>query len=1318
MTSVCPLVVLLVGLLLVNSALSVTEHELYDVTNGQQASFLPQGNDNFDRVQLPIPAHFYTQKYDEVFINTNGIVTFRSEYPYFTNSPFPIEYPAIAPFYSNVDTSAANDTTKIAYYVTQDPQVLYKATDVIRNGFANTIDFEARSILVVTWYNVGHFDRKADSLNTYQVALICGDRETYVQLIYPENGLNWIKGDVGESGLPDVRAQVGFISEEGEMFTLKGSGQENVKYISELTNYGVPGIFLYRVGPLTYGQNVQQPDRYLGNAEPSHLTCSNRGKHKCHTFSTCEDTRTGFCCKCRTGYYGNGYNCIKDDAPLRVSGKITGTLDGRTVDSQLQSYVVISDGRTYTAISPLDPEIGFKVQILQIIGSGIAWLFAKPQGDVQNGYQITGGTLNHTSVLRFEGSSEECRVTQRFTGLNVWDQLAVNIELDCQLPDIPYGTKLRFSDYVEEFRWVSDTELHSTDSRRRVQFQDNDREIAFSLSQIIVFSKCPYSESSSAYGRDSIPQKVTKVTVSYEPREQAIRISMLSRAGLDTASNPCSDGTAICGQNTLCIPSHEEDDAENYICQCKNGFSPDRIVNGVEHCVDIDECSGVNICDVNAQCYNELGGYSCICNPGYQGNGYECYPEGTPESSSTPSPHPEENSPPSRLYPCEDQNACSPNAICINNMCVCFNGYSGDGRNCQANCEHDEEWLINRCTPRESLDPDYRPEMFCVNEQCICPYGFEIYTHSFGVTCVPPEEGYGSYPEPEYTPEGTNGRLEQPSCYDHNICSPFADCIRTDESYECVCRPGYDGDGHTCEEKSGSCADEDLCDPHATCTFDPNERRHVCTCEHGYEGNGQTCYPSSECMFDNDCGIDSVCEGGICHCREGFERDMSDFCVPVGSCGGAICADNAVCRWDQHQMVSYCYCPPEYEGDGIHSCKSKPPACNVRNNCGLYASCLPNYRDSSVYECICDPGYTGDGFVCRREVNCMSDPHICHHQATCIVSGGQVKCRCNQGFTGNGSHCEEVQQHETGFLLISQGVAVVRVPFSGHRGRPVSMSQMAIGVDKDCIEGRVYWSDISSKTIMSSKYDGSDKKTFISEDILSPEGIAVDWISRRIYWTDSTKDTIEVASLDDSTLRAVIIRKDLVNPRGIAVDPHRGKLFWSDWNRVQPKIEWSNLDGTDRKVLITHPDVVLPNSLAISQKTGEVCFADAGNFQIGCYDTYAGSRRVVLSNLSYPFGLTVSDDHFYWTDWTTKKIESVDFMGNRKHGISGPLFGSHKMYGMTAVTTECPMYFTECQVNNGDCPESRICLHSPNAPSGRSCKCANSHNCNELVDDN
>lgn len=42
------------------------------------------------------------------------------------------------------------------------------------------------------------------------------------------------------------------------------------------------------------------------------------------------------------------------------------------------------------------------------------------------------------------------------------------------------------------------------------------------------------------------------------------------------------------------------------------------------NCVDIDECSGINICDEHADCINEPGGYKCICFEGYEGNGYQC----------------------------------------------------------------------------------------------------------------------------------------------------------------------------------------------------------------------------------------------------------------------------------------------------------------------------------------------------------------------------------------------------------------------------------------------------------------------------------------------------------------------------------------------------------------------------------------------------------------------------------------------------------------------------------------------------------------------
>lgn len=46
--------------------------------------------------------------------------------------------------------------------------------------------------------------------------------------MYPNTGLNWLQGETGESGLPDVRAQAGFVSEDGRYLALAGSGTNNV----------------------------------------------------------------------------------------------------------------------------------------------------------------------------------------------------------------------------------------------------------------------------------------------------------------------------------------------------------------------------------------------------------------------------------------------------------------------------------------------------------------------------------------------------------------------------------------------------------------------------------------------------------------------------------------------------------------------------------------------------------------------------------------------------------------------------------------------------------------------------------------------------------------------------------------------------------------------------------------------------------------------------------------------------------------------------------------------------------------------------------
>jgi len=83
---------------------------------------------------------------------------------------------------------------------------------------------------------------------------------------------------------------------------------------------------------------------------------------------------------------------------------------------------------------------------------------------------------------------------------------------------------------------------------------------------------------------------------------------------------------------------------------------------------DLDECSThTHNCDVNADCINTVGSYSCTCKAGYSGDGQTC--TDVDECSS-------------------NSHSCDVNAVCSNtrgsHTCTCKAGYSGDGRSCSA----------------------------------------------------------------------------------------------------------------------------------------------------------------------------------------------------------------------------------------------------------------------------------------------------------------------------------------------------------------------------------------------------------------------------------------------------------------------------------------------------------------------------------------------------------------------------------------------------------------------------------------------------------
>lgn len=416
-------------------------------------------------------------------------MTFINGFSEFLNIPFPIEYPSISPFYSNIDTTYADPSSTISFYETKDASVLASATHLIRNTFSDASDFYAKSIFVTTWYRVPKWrseetrHERNNEFNTFQVAIISSDDQSYVEFLYPQNGIQWVQADNGESGLPDIRARAGFVAADGRYTLLKGSGTDRFFNLKETSNAGVNGRWLYRVGKLQESEDVKEPDN-VNNREETHkpTSCADGGRLQCHVSAICEDQpdRNSFCCKCKDDYYGNGYNCIKNSVPIRVIGPMSGKIGQTSITTSLQAYVVMQDGRVYAAIS-IASEIGLKLQLIEVIAGVVGWLFAKPLGQSLNGYQLTGGIFNHTSTIRFT-TGESLEIIQRYTGLNLWDQLGAEIEINGNVPTIREGIKLYMDDYIEEYTVSGANKLQAVSSRK-IELSSGDPEIEYTIYQ-------------------------------------------------------------------------------------------------------------------------------------------------------------------------------------------------------------------------------------------------------------------------------------------------------------------------------------------------------------------------------------------------------------------------------------------------------------------------------------------------------------------------------------------------------------------------------------------------------------------------------------------------------------------------------------------------------------------------------------------------------------------------------------------------------------------------------------------------------------------
>ncbi|XP_046664076.1 nidogen isoform X2 [Homalodisca vitripennis] len=1274
----------------------------------------PQNDISSSEIPLAVPIKFFGETYNSIFVNSNGLLSFLTEIPMFFSIQFPLNYPIIAPLYANVDTSGHGH---IYYRETQDPDLLKRFNHRVQHFYPNLqAPFTAKSLFIASWLEVGYFPSGTDKVNTFQAVIGSDGSESFVELLYRPGGVQWVQGRGSSDRLPDARAQAGFVAEDGRLYTLRGSGTDQIQNLDRWSNTDEPGVWLFRVGNTGSSGNVEPPQADNGESENliDDSSCQT-GAMSCHSKAQCIDQDEGYCCVCQAGYYGNGRTCLQDQIPLRVNGKVSVSLNGVTEQEvDVQAYIVTADGRCYTALSRVPPAAGTDAQLISSTADIIGWLFAKSINNAPNGYMLTGGVLNHTAFLTFNNGQHRTTVEQRFLGLDVFDQLRMEGRIFGTVPQVPHGSKLSLPDSQVQFRKISQGVVRSQSSY--VVHVDNSLdEYPVTVEQTISFTEhCSTSTSESTFRLKS-----ARTFISYEETENILRFASTNKVSSMTDNDdPCVVGQVSCVNNSHCIP-----EGSTFKCVCNNGFQTlyTDEATGDYGCVDINECqSGSHSCDNNALCINEVGSFSCQCRQGYTGNGYSC--QEVPQDCSSIS--------------------CSPGAECIESAengprCYCIPGFVGDGTTCTPNAEDDclmcspHAWC-NRTTSgavqctcldgyhgngRECTQSEDTVIRTCLLGVCWCPSGFV----ENGQICVKDESASTSTPDTTVSSNSQENQ-ETVSCNTINNCHPQAQCVFVEaqeayecqcnagfegdglqcsqiescniinnchaqaqciyvgarDAYECQCNAGFEGDGFNCFEIEMSCLDSDICHLYAECVVEEGSEKGICICDEGYQGDGMTCYRTDMCTEDIECGDNAAClwsddtQRKECDCDPGYVMDYK-ICIKQGC---EECHEDAECVTNPATGLPQCVCRSGLVGDGIEECVEQPLGCNVLANCAPEANCVYVSPDAG-HRCQCRTGYEGNGFECIRVVNCLNDRSLCDPNAQCEVTAGSTyQCVCRTGFVGNGQSCREVRKTEGGYLLVNKGMATVRVPLEPTRtdpGRPIQLQydQITIGLAVDCVEGLIYWSDITGQVIKSSSLSGKDITNFVEDDINSPEGLAVDWIGRKLFWTDSGKDVIRAADLDTGETET-IVSSGLVNPRGIAVHPTRRKIYWSDWNRAAPKLESADLDGAARQLLVSR-DVQLPNSLAIDWATDELCWTDAGTKKIECLGLESGIRRTVVSNCSYPFGLTITADKYYWTDWQTQKVESAfKYSSVASEALTVPLGGAGKLYGITAVSDSCP----------------------------------------------
>ncbi|XP_038050592.1 sushi, von Willebrand factor type A, EGF and pentraxin domain-containing protein 1-like isoform X2 [Patiria miniata] len=328
----------------------------------------------------------------------------------------------------------------------------------------------------------------------------------------------------------------------------------------------------------------------------------------------------------------------------------------------------------------------------------------------------------------------------------------------------------------------------------------------------------------------------------------------------------------------------------------------------------------------------------------------------------------------------------------------------------------------------------------------------------------------------------------------------------------------------------------------------------------------------------------------------------------------------------------------------------------------------------------------------------------------CVSDPAGFKCLCVDGFEllddGRTCHRAETSLAKPQILLVAQNSICyfpsnfpdLSLSSDYQRNCILTNRTHLVALDIDVRSKTMFFSDFVHKTIQSVRLTDGAAVELVVGGVGSVEGIAVDWLSQNLYWTDSQLDHISVARYDGSN-RRILLKDNVLDPRSIVIHPGQRLMFWTEFG-PPGQIERASLDGSIRRVILDNVDGL--NGLSIDFDEDRIYYADRSSGSIQHMDFEGNGRtRLYARTGAQFFDIDIHKDYLLWTEWNTFNGLHAINRENRRI-VQSHSINNESTYGVRVYSDDRqPDYDSVCE-DNGGC--QHLCL--PISTGGMRCDCS------------